>query len=78
MRAKDWIMTENPSEAHPRGGELTTELGCRILVIPPELSGGPLPQTRHALVLAMGVPDGPHYAEVLLTDAERARLKEIL
>lgn len=60
------------------GGEFTTELGCRVMVVPPEFRDTQYRPDLYALVLRMADPSDLRYAEVLLTDADRAQLKEIL
>ncbi len=71
--------SQGPSEAAPDGGgEYTTELGCRVLVVPPELRGEAGYPERSALVFRMIDPLDGRHAEVLLADDERAKLKAIL
>lgn len=69
--------SQAPSEAAP-GGEFTTELGCRVLVVPPERRSEAGYPERSALAFRMVDPTDGRYAEVLLTDDERAKLKAIL
>lgn len=60
-------------------GEFTTELDCRVLVIPPELRMQPARDpAKSVLAFIMATPGDHRTAEVLLSDEERAKLREIL